>query len=378
MPARISEEIRIQQINNLASIRFIRWLDIYTNNRSYAVCECLACGNEWNTRVSNILSGKACPKCSYIKRSDVRRIPQNERVKQINSIDGVTFISWLEDDYRNNYAKAIVRCAEGHEWAVSVNNLVNHGRGCPECSRASNSKISQVPSSDRIKQINSRDNISFVSWCNGYHGAFSLANVRCEIDGHEWKATVNNLVNHKKGCPRCAPGVISKIKRLNDLEIKDRIDKIDGVSFVKFIGVYKNARSRLLISCNCCSFEWSVSSGSILNSESRCPACARTGYDPQKEGTLYALRSECGSYVKIGISNRPSVRFKQLTKSTPFSFNVIEMITSKDGRIARDLESYFHRKYAGAGLNGFDGCTEWLTCSPSLLNEIREVANGNA
>ena len=72
------------------------------------------------------------------------------------------------------------------------------------------------------------------------------------------------------------------------------------------------------------------------------------------------------------------MRFKQLTKSTPFSFNVIEMITSKDGRIARDLESHFHRKYEGAGLSGFDGATEWLTFSPSLLNEVREAANGNA
>lgn len=282
MPARIPAETRTQQINALPNIRFVRWLDGYTSNTSYAVCECLTCGNEWKASVSNLLSGRTCPKCSYIKRFDGRRVSQDDRVRQINSIDGIEFIAWVGDKYRNSHAKVIVRCAEGHEWAASVNNLVNHGRGCPDCGNLSRAEMCKTPSADRIRQINDRRGISFISWKGDFRGASSFANVSCEACGHKWSATVNNLVNHGKGCPNCAPEVIAKSKRLDDSEVKERISKIDGVSFVKFIGVYKNAKSRLLLSCDCCSFEWNVSSGSVLNGESRCPACARTGYDPQK------------------------------------------------------------------------------------------------
>lgn len=307
MPARISEEIRIQQINDLASIRFIRWFDVYANNRSYAVCECLTCGNEWIARVGNLLSGKSCPKCSHFNRHAGRRVPKDERVSQINSIDGVTFVSWHGDEYRNNNAKIVVRCHLGHEWIVSVNNLVNHGRGCPKCSDLRKTKIRQVPSIERIKQINDRDNISFISWKGDYHGSYSFANVKCEIDGYEWCATVNNLVNHKRGCPRCS----------------------------------------------------------------------RTGYDNSRVGNMYALRSECGGHVKIGITNRDNDRFSELKRNTPFNFSIIEKV-SGDGLHIQEIERYFHGKYERSGFSGFDGATEWLVCTPELLEEIRSIANGNS
>lgn len=294
------------------------------------------------------------------------RIPEETRIQQINSRPNTKFISWV-GTYTGSRTRAILKCTScDNQWETTAFGAVKSG-GCSVCSG-----YATKTQSEREMQISELRGIRFVSWCNWGGGAKSTALVSCDNCGGEWVATVNNLVNHGRGCPHCAPSLISKVKRLDDNEITDRISMIDGVSFVRFIGKYKNAKSRIAIRCDTCSFEWDVSSGSILNGDSRCPACARTGYDPKKNGTLYALRSECGRHIKIGISNKPKIRICHLAKKTPFRFNVIETITSRDGRIAEMLERYFHKKYGRSGLSGFDGATEWLPFSGALHSDLIE------
>ena len=77
-------------------------------------------------------------------------------------------------------------------------------------------------------------------------------------------------------------------------------------------------------------------------------------------------------YVKVGISNDPKRRQKRLEKRTPFKFNIVEQLDGDGTKIA-ELEKYFHNKYERAGFTGFDGCTEWLVCTPQLLEELREL-----
>ena len=77
-------------------------------------------------------------------------------------------------------------------------------------------------------------------------------------------------------------------------------------------------------------------------------------------------------YVKIGITNKTSQRYKQLEKATPFKFNLIEQVSGDGVKIAK-LEKYFHDKYEIAAFSGFNGATEWLVCTDELLQEIREM-----
>ena len=79
-------------------------------------------------------------------------------------------------------------------------------------------------------------------------------------------------------------------------------------------------------------------------------------------------------YLKVGISNKPSQRHRALELATPFSFSCIEKISGDGSKIA-DLEKYLHNKYERAGFVGFDGCTEWLICTPELLEELRKLGD---
>ena len=167
----------------------------------------------------------------------MNRIPEEIRIQQINALPNISFVRWA-DTYKNKNSKAICRCTiDGREWGASVHNLVNKGRGCPQC--AGNWRWT---ADEREAQINAKPNIAFVRWDGIYKNSYSKAICRCEVDEHEWGASVSNLVNHGKGCPKCA----------------------------------------------------------------------QHGFNPAKAGTLYILRSECGTMVKIGISNDHEQRHGQL------------------------------------------------------------------
>ena len=291
-------------------------------------------------------------------------ISEEVRIQQINALPNIEFVSWV-DCYKGSYSKANVRCLmDNYEWVATVNSLANSGSGCPQCSR-----VRRWTAEERIEQINSLKNIEFVSWVDWYKGKDSKANVRCKIDDFEWAAGVNNIINKGSGCHHCA----GKRKWTTEERIS-QINNIENIEFISWVDKYKgkNSKAKANVRCLKDGFEWGASVDSLVNHGSGCPSCAKYGYDQSKAGCLYALRSECGKYVKIGMSNNPARRHKELEKRTPFKFNIVEQISSDGAKIA-ELEKRFHSKYEKAGFTGFDGCTEWLICTNALLSELRSI-----
>lgn len=208
----------------------------------------------------------------------------------------------------------------------------------------------------------------FVSWVYDYKNSQPKAIARCKVDGYEWAARPNYLCNDGYGCKKCSVKnrTLSVDKRIV------QINSIENIEFVSWVNKYKNAHSKAVVRCKIDNFEWEASVHHIVNGGHGCPLCAKYGFQLDKKGTMYALLSDCGNIVKVGISNNPENRHRKLAKSTPFKFSVIEQIHGHGEKIA-ELERYFHKKYKSAGLSGFDGATEWLICTDELLNELRTI-----
>lgn len=295
----------------------------------------------------------------------MKRIPEEIRIEQINNLPNIKFIKW-QKDYRGSESKAIVRCdADGFSWPAKVSHLINGGSGCPQC--AGNRRFT---ASDYIEKINTiaDGKFKFVCWPSGFLNAHSHATVRCSRDGFEWKAKINNLIHGNKGCPLCAGN-----RRFSENERVVQINTYGNGRFLfkGWVDSYTNCYSKASVSCCKCGNEWQSSIDNMLHGKG-CPSCAKTGYDPSITGTLYAMRSDCGEHVKIGISNNIDRRLSELRRSTPFNFILVEKIDGDGSEIAR-LEKRFHSKYQRSGLFGFDGCTEWLVCTTELLDEIRNA-----
>lgn len=106
---RWTAEDRIEQINALQNIRFVKWSGIYKNNQSKAVIRCSA-NHEWTTTVNNLLSGKGCPSCAktgfnpaipatlYILRSECGAMVKigisNDHKRRLTELRNVTPFNW--------------------------------------------------------------------------------------------------------------------------------------------------------------------------------------------------------------------------------------------------------------------------------------------
>lgn len=343
----ISAETRIQQINALPNIEFVRWADEYKGTRSKAVCRCKIDGHEWATKVNHLIhKGSGCAKCAgNLKRTDA------ESIELVNSLPNISFVRW-ESSYKNNKSKAICRCEiDGHEWATSVHNLINGGYGCPQCAP----NRSWAPE-ERIAQINALPNISFVRWDGEYRNLNSRAVYRCGIDGCEWATNLGSLLAQDgSGCPQC-----SGMRRWTAEERVSQINALPNISFVRWEDVYKNVYSKAICRCAVDGFEWAAQVHSLLNLGTGCPQCSPCGYNPAKPATLYVLRSECGVMTKIGISNYYKQRHAQLRRATPFKWSCIELVHSNDGAFIAELEKELHSWTEPVEfINRFDGHTEW-------------------
>lgn len=361
MKKKLSAEVWEQRISEAGAGRyeFIRWaVDDKFGSNHKCVVRCVIDGFEWSVKTNNLIDkGNGCPHCAGRRKWNAE-----ERIEQINSLENIEFVSWF-GGYKGANSKANVKCLiDGFEWSASVSSLVNQGCGCPQCSN-----LRRWTAEDRIKQINDIDNIEFVSWLDGYKNAASMANVKCTVDGFKWRAVVNDLVNKGSGCQQCAG-----LRRWTAEERIEHINSLDNISFISWVDYHNGNDSKANVKCNIDGFEWAATVNSLINNGTGCPKCAKSGYNTSKAGALYALRSECGMYVKIGISNDPKRRHRDLEKRTPFKFGIVEQISGDGAKIA-ELEKYFHNKYELAGFAGFDGATEWLICTPQLLEELREL-----
>lgn len=349
MPARIPQHVREEQLNALPGKRFVRWVDGYNNQRSKAVM-CCDKGHEWPATVTNLIDhGRGCPKCS----TNNIRYSAEDRVCHLNSLPGLRFVCWV-DGWHGNFSKALMRCEKGHEWPSSVNNLLNHRRGCPKCA----GRYSYSPF-EREEQLNALPGMQFVRWSSQ-----SKATMKCER-GHEWAATVDCLVNSGTGCPKCAGN-----HRYSADDRVRQLEALPGKAFVCWVSNYRDKNSKAVMRCDK-GHEWDAAVDCLVNEGTGCPSCAKSGYDPSKPGTLYALRNAEGTHIKIGISNTHKRRLAELRRATPFDFEPIHIHHCDDGGIIRDLEKIFHDSFESSGFTKFDGATEWLKFDPQILYLLR-------
>lgn len=231
----------------------------------------------------------------------------------------------------------------------------------------------RIPELDLIGKINRVGGVRFLSWDGDYVGAHTNAILECEIDGFVWSARASKVCNKYSGCPQCGG-----VRKWTEEDRTEQINSIDGIRLNKIVGEFVGDKTKIICGCISCGNSWETSICSVISHSSRCPFCASHGYKKSKNAVLYALMSKCGTYIKVGISNDHKTRHATLKRRTPFEWHCLHSINASGGEAQR-LEAMLHSKYERAVFGfRFDGYTEWLICTPELLEEIRSIANGNS
>lgn len=168
------------------------------------------------------------------------------------------------------------------------------------------------------------------------------------------------------GCPSCGG-----CKPHTTAEFITRARNVHRSLYNYSKSVYVNKSTKLIITC--------PEHGDFKQTPNNhtqgvgCPSCANHGYQPNKTGYLYfLLDTETHSRIKIGISNRPDQRLRELRNATPFEFEPMEIIETY-GEIAPQLEKLCHEALPSAGLTGFDGATEWMKYEGATVRQLIET-----
>lgn len=300
----------------------------------------------------------------------MKRISQKEREVQIinraNEL-GHEFVGWV-DGHRNKDSKLIIRCHKHGEWNPMLSNYIRNGR-CRQCVVDSNRL--QNPE-ERIKS-SLPSHIKFDGFVDGYKNQSSKVFVHCELHGRS-KKSVTDIINKNSFCKKCGTNIVREIKKLGESEASERIEakcKKFGYRFIGFIDGYKNRSAEITLSCSEHG-EWTTKFVNFIDSRKGCPDCGKHGYAKSKDGYLYILRSSCGMHMKIGITNDPDTRLKELSRCTPFDFQLIEIAKSSGIKI-HDAEIEMHKKFDSSNMKGFNGATEWFIWDEMVIDLFKQL-----
>ncbi|HFW5086765.1 TPA: GIY-YIG nuclease family protein [Salmonella enterica subsp. enterica serovar Javiana] len=282
-------------------------------------------------------------------------------IKDVCQSKNYDFIKWKEG-FKNKESRIVISCGAHGEWDTKCYHFLN-GSGCPICAGTrTTSERRHIQIKDKLKDSKSK----LIKFKNTFQNGSSVCLLNCGVHG-EWEATVNRLMFGSVDCPLCVTNR-QKTKQEREIEIINRC-KETGLFLNHIFDEYPTWRSKISLKCSIHG-NFITTINSFISKQKGCPNCSKTGFKPGKYATLYVLRSACGCYVKIGISNHVDQRLNTLYRKTPFDFQVIEKLNGH-GTTIRSLEKDFHSHFESAGLTGFDGCTEWLKWNPNITTLIR-------
>lgn len=164
----------------------------YTGTKNKILCKCNACGNEFSSNASNLLSGSQCPECSKKRLRKMYRKPHEQFIKEIELLNpNIEIVS----EYTKCSESISCRCKVcGNEWNAQAGNILG-GAGCSKC--RGGVKITHEEFMQRLKEKNNK-----IEVIGTYTSANTKILCRCIFCGREFMGRPADLLRGH-ACPHC-------------------------------------------------------------------------------------------------------------------------------------------------------------------------------
>lgn len=301
--------------------------------------------------------GKGCKKCATKENSEKCREVYSDYVKEVFAIHSgkYEYSPLSENSYRP--LRIDLKCPE-HGWFQMNHSDHKQGKGCSKCAingRADNRRKSLQQFIDSAREVHGdRYEYSLVE----FKGNNIKVSIKCHLHG-VFEMTPAAHVLGKQNCPHCA-NIARQLSRLESTE--EFIEKAKLVHGDRYDYSLVNKTKSDLYNVPIICRVHGVFKQTANNHKSGkgCPSCGISGYDQNKPGTFYILKT--GSLTKVGITNRKaSSRIRSINRTSGENFELHTHIKSEDGSFIYDLEQRI-LKWLKSIYNNvdsrFDGYTE--------------------
>jgi hypothetical protein len=273
-----------------------------------------------------------------------------------------------------NNTKKSWACKEfGHKWLESPNARSGRGFGCPICS---GNRV--LTGFNDLLTTNPELAIQAAGWNPQEFSAGSNVKVKWKCNlGHSWTAAIAHRTGTlSTGCPVCANQTV--LSGFNDLKFQfpEIAKEADGWDPTE-VGSGSNKKKPWICELG---HKWKANVSSRTALGTGCPSCAKTGFDPNKDGWLYFMEHLDWEMLQIGITNVPDDR---LAIHRRLGWTVLELRGPMNGDLAKQWETDILRtlRAKGAKLGNhkiagrFSGYTESWMSNSYPVKSLKELMN---
>ena len=323
-------------------------------------------GHEWEISATSRISKKAgCPICSNNKVL----VGFNDLATTNPDIANQA-IGWDPREY--SFGSGVSkkwRCEKGHEWSAVIGSRLKKENGCPFCS---GHKV--LKGFNDLSTTHPNLALEAVGWDPTAITGGSNKNLRWRgVCGHEWKTMVATRTGNLSGCPVCAN--LQILVGFNDLATTHPWLAKEAKDWDTSTVVAGSPKKRRWVCTE--GHEWNATIAHRSNGRG-CPSCAKSGFDPNKDGYLYFLQHTGWEMFQIGITNFPDDR---LGSHKRLGWEVLELRGPMDGHLTQQWETSILRmlKAKGADLSNttiagkFDGYSEAWSKPTFEVRSIKEL-----
>jgi hypothetical protein len=245
----------------------------YKNSQAKIIIICPEHG-EFEQQARTHTDGSGCPKC--IKRSAEEFINEAERRHNYK-------YDYSKIVYKNIICKIIIICPIHGEFQQTPYNHLHYG--CAKC--AGNAKCGVDGFVEKARKIHSN---KYDYSKTNYTNAHTKVIIICPEHG-EFKQKPNKHLSGGHGCPKCHDHAA-----LTTVEFIERAKEVHGDKFDYSKVEYKNGKTKVIITCKKCNFEFKQKPADHLYYN--CPQCCTVISSGHQEIINY-VKLFCGEEILI-------------------------------------------------------------------------------
>lgn len=363
MPKAMSNSEFIEKAKIVHGEKYSYANTLYTRAAEPVVVTCASHG-DFTLIASRHLTGNGCRPCWLERCGTYTKLTPDDFIEKSKSVHGDFYDYSLSKYIKSSVPVDIVCKLHGVFQQKPSNHLA--GRGCQECGKTKKSESLNKGVDFFIRRSIDAHGDRYDYSKSVYVLAKIKIEIGCRIHGSFWMTP--NAHTNGQGCTKCADEFNAR-KRLKPFsEFLSQAHAAHESKYQYTESTYSGDSRKLEIICADHGSFWQ-SPNSHLKGRG-CPKCSVPGFDVEKPAHLYLLESDCGAYIKVGITNKLRDRQTKLRKRTPFKFSVIHTFESEGHEIA-SLEKHYHSKLESCGFRYFDGATEWFKIDRDIVAEIQ-------
>jgi len=332
---------------------------------------------QFSSSPDNHLKGKGCRKCAFENATK----STNQFIQDSKTIHGNKY-DYSKVKYKHSLTEVTIICPIHGEFNKKPSAHIQ-GVGCNRCSKSHQYTTEEWIVAAMERHKNKYDYSKAI-----FTGSSKPITIICSVHG-EFNPHAASHLSAGSGCPKCASMTFGKVqgearfKSTGQFKVESIL--LHGKAMYNYSkSIYTGADKKLIITCPIHGDFYKTPTKHIHGLQG-CQTCSYLrGYNKNSAGCLYILESNCGSLLKIGISNNLLQRAKDLRRNDKFNdFKIIQSYWHDDGVVALKLEGEAHKFGDSLNLRGFkqselahlftdsfDGYTEWFKKDKRMIQFI--------